>query len=148
MRFTFSAPEDGSIEQSIVNVADAVVYVPTIGCMNLAATVNVLLYDRMAKQEQTIDHSERVKKSRDVNNRLVFKGGSPDYLNKLRHQSPVSSLLLALQVTSHLSITAAFNNWIIGKALLARATGGSSSLVTLAASVADGCLLLAMFVSS
>lgn len=67
-------PEDGSIEQSIINRADAVVYVPTIGCMNLAATVNVLLYDRMAKQKQTIDHSERVKKSRDVNNRLVFKG--------------------------------------------------------------------------
>ncbi|WP_290704703.1 RNA methyltransferase [Amphritea sp.] len=66
-------PEDGSIEQSIVNMADAVVYVPTVGCMNLAATVNVLLYDRMAKQEQVIDHSERVKKSRDVNNRLVFK---------------------------------------------------------------------------
>ncbi|MBQ0755510.1 MAG: TrmH family RNA methyltransferase, partial [Amphritea sp.] len=64
---------DGSIEQSIVNTADAVVYVPTVGCMNLAATVNVLLYDRMAKQEQAIDHNERVKESRDVNNRLVFK---------------------------------------------------------------------------
>lgn len=69
-------PEDGSIDQSIVNVADAVVYVPTIGCMNLAASVNVLLYDRLAKQTVTIDHSERVKKSRDVNNRLVFKGSA------------------------------------------------------------------------
>jgi tRNA(Leu) C34 or U34 (ribose-2'-O)-methylase TrmL len=27
-----------------------VVYVPTIGCMNLAATVNVVLYDRLAKE--------------------------------------------------------------------------------------------------
>ena len=26
-----------------------VVYIPTIGCMNLAATVNVVLYDRLAK---------------------------------------------------------------------------------------------------
>jgi tRNA(Leu) C34 or U34 (ribose-2'-O)-methylase TrmL len=26
-----------------------VVYIPTTGCMNLAATVNVVLYDRMAK---------------------------------------------------------------------------------------------------
>jgi tRNA(Leu) C34 or U34 (ribose-2'-O)-methylase TrmL len=26
-----------------------VVYIPTVGCMNLAATVNVVLYDRMAK---------------------------------------------------------------------------------------------------
>ena len=25
------------------------IYIPTEGCMNLAATVNVVLYDRMAK---------------------------------------------------------------------------------------------------
>ena len=49
-------PEDGSIPQSLVDKADAVVYVPTIGCMNLAATVNVLLYDRLAKADMTIDH--------------------------------------------------------------------------------------------
>lgn len=66
-------PEDGSIDQSVVDIADAVVYVPTIGCMNLAATVNVLLYDRMAKQNNTIDHGERIKQSRDVNNRLVYR---------------------------------------------------------------------------
>lgn len=66
-------PEDGSIDQATVDAADAVVYVPTIGCMNLAATVNVLLYDRLAKQHSPIDHSERIKQSRDVNNRLVFK---------------------------------------------------------------------------
>ena len=39
-------PEDGTIAQEVINSADAVVYVPTIGCMNLAASVNVLLYDR------------------------------------------------------------------------------------------------------
>jgi len=66
-------PEDGSIDQSVVDLADAVVYIPTIGCMNLAATVNVLLYDRMAKQNNPIDHGERIKQSRDVNNRLVCK---------------------------------------------------------------------------
>ncbi|MBN1006037.1 RNA methyltransferase [Amphritea pacifica] len=66
-------PEDGSIEQSIVDLADAVVYVPTIGCMNLAATVNVLLYDRLAKQNREIDHGKLIKQSRDVNNRLVYK---------------------------------------------------------------------------
>lgn len=27
-----------------------IIYVPTNGCMNLAATVNVILYDRMAKE--------------------------------------------------------------------------------------------------
>lgn len=66
-------PEDGSIDQALIDAADAVVYVPTIGCMNLAATVNVLLYDRLAKQQMAIDHLERVRASRDVNNRLVVK---------------------------------------------------------------------------
>jgi tRNA(Leu) C34 or U34 (ribose-2'-O)-methylase TrmL len=63
-------PEDSSIPQEIINQSDAVVYVPTIGCMNLAATVNVLLYDRLAKSSQDIDHTQRIKQSRDVNNRL------------------------------------------------------------------------------
>ena len=67
-------PEDGSIEQTIVDRASAVVYVPTIGCMNLAATVNVVLYDRLAKSLETIDHGNRIKASRDVNNRLIYQG--------------------------------------------------------------------------
>lgn len=66
-------PEDGSIDQALIDAADAVVYVPTIGCMNLAATVNVLLYDRLAKQQLAINHVERVRASRDVNNRLVVR---------------------------------------------------------------------------
>lgn len=68
-------PEDGSIEQSLIDQADAVVYIPTITCMNLAATVNVVLYDRMAKmqKDKKIDHIEQIKKSRDANNRLIVK---------------------------------------------------------------------------
>ena len=66
-------PEDGSIPQDILNNADHVVYVPTIGCMNLAATVNVVLYDRLSKTKDLIDHEDRIKKSRDINNRLVVK---------------------------------------------------------------------------
>jgi len=66
-------PEDGSIQQSLICAADSVVYIPTIGCMNLAATVNVLLYDRIAKQKNTINHNERIKKSRDINNHLRVK---------------------------------------------------------------------------
>ncbi|HEY7771624.1 MAG TPA: RNA methyltransferase [Marinagarivorans sp.] len=65
-------PEDGSIEQAVIDRASAVVYVPTIGCMNLAATVNVVLYDRMAKSLGAIDHNRRIKASRDVNNRLSY----------------------------------------------------------------------------
>lgn len=70
-------PEDGSIEQDLIDQADAVVYIPTITCMNLAATVNVVLYDRMVKMKKDnsgeIDHIAQVKKSRDINNRLVVK---------------------------------------------------------------------------
>ena len=50
-------PEDGNLKQAVVNSADEVVYIPTLGCMNLAATVNVLLYDRLAKQKNIEDIS-------------------------------------------------------------------------------------------
>lgn len=63
-------PEDGSISQEIIDKADDVVYIPTIGCMNLAATVNVLLYDRLAKEGSTTASNELVRQSRDRNNRL------------------------------------------------------------------------------
>ncbi|MBD1574993.1 MULTISPECIES: RNA methyltransferase [Vibrio] len=66
-------PEDGSIDQSVVSKADAVVYVPTVGCMNLAATVNVLLYDRLAKSTQVEMGDELIKKSRDNRNHLIVK---------------------------------------------------------------------------
>jgi len=69
-------PEDGSIPQYMIDQADAAVYIPTIGCMNLAATVNVVLYDRLSKMDDRIDHKERIRNSRDTNNRLVLKSGS------------------------------------------------------------------------
>ncbi|SHE23775.1 TrmH family RNA methyltransferase [methanotrophic endosymbiont of Bathymodiolus puteoserpentis (Logatchev)] len=62
--------EDGTISQDIIDKADAVVYVPTVGCMNLAATVNVVLYDRMAKSTQRIESNELIRASRDRNNTL------------------------------------------------------------------------------
>lgn len=42
-------PEDGSLSKEVLAWCEEVVYIPTHGCMNLAATVNVLLYDRLAK---------------------------------------------------------------------------------------------------
>ena len=65
-------PEDGSIKQSLIDQADHVVYVPTVGCMNLAASVNVLLYDRLAKSVNSYNDS-LVRRSRDTNNRLLIK---------------------------------------------------------------------------
>jgi tRNA C32,U32 (ribose-2'-O)-methylase TrmJ len=60
------------LPQSVIDQADAVVYIPTVGCMNLAATVNVLLYDRLAKSYEKIDDKARIIASRDTNNRTVF----------------------------------------------------------------------------
>lgn len=47
--FYIFGPEDGSLGKSITDFCRDVVYVPTNGCMNLAACVNVVLYDRMSK---------------------------------------------------------------------------------------------------
>ncbi|MDC0610606.1 RNA methyltransferase [Vibrio sp.] len=71
-------PEDNSLPQELVNRADHVVYVPTVGCMNLAATVNVVLYDRLAKSNSIIDDEERVLASRDNRNRLTIKNNYPE----------------------------------------------------------------------
>ncbi len=68
--FYIFGPEDGSIEQEIIDQSDAVIYIPTIGCMNLAATVNVLLYDRLAKTRHIAAGNRRITQSRDRNNRL------------------------------------------------------------------------------
>lgn len=63
-------PEDGSIEQDIIDQADAVVYVPTVGCMNLSASVNVLLYDRLLKSSDSHASNTLIRDNRDTNNRL------------------------------------------------------------------------------
>jgi tRNA(Leu) C34 or U34 (ribose-2'-O)-methylase TrmL len=48
--FYIFGPEDGTLGTKITNRCRDVVYVETPGpCMNLAATVNVVLYDRCAK---------------------------------------------------------------------------------------------------
>lgn len=50
--FYIFGPEDGTLNRSIVENCPHRVVVPTAYCMNLAATVNVILYDRMAKSLQ------------------------------------------------------------------------------------------------
>lgn len=74
-------PEDGNLSQSLIDRADAVVYVPTVGSMNLAATVNVLLYDRLCKlppaatgaDKIAADNNALIRQNRDTNNRLRYK---------------------------------------------------------------------------
>lgn len=48
--FYVFGPEDGTLGPATTSWCRDVVYVPTRFCMNLAATVNVVLYDRMAKR--------------------------------------------------------------------------------------------------
>ena len=49
--FYIFGPEDGTLGATITDHCRDVIYVPTSNCMNLAATVNVVLYDRMAKRD-------------------------------------------------------------------------------------------------
>ena len=48
--FYIFGPEDGTLDPARFKAVQEVIYVPTHGCMNLAASVNVILYDRLAKQ--------------------------------------------------------------------------------------------------
>jgi tRNA(Leu) C34 or U34 (ribose-2'-O)-methylase TrmL len=47
--FYIFGPEDGTLGHAVLSWCRDVVYVPTNGCLNLAACVNVVLYDRMVK---------------------------------------------------------------------------------------------------
>lgn len=71
--FYIFGPEDGTISQQVIDRADAVVYVPTVGCMNLAASVNVVLYDRLAKSDATRAGDDLIRQSRDINNRVSVR---------------------------------------------------------------------------
>lgn len=48
--FYIFGPEDGTLGKVVTSWCRDVVYIPTAHCMNLAATVNVVLYDRMVKR--------------------------------------------------------------------------------------------------
>lgn len=47
--FYVFGPEDSSLGKDVLRWCRDVVVIPTNGCLNLAAAVNVVLYDRMAK---------------------------------------------------------------------------------------------------
>lgn len=56
--FYIFGPEDGTLDKTVRAWCTDVVYIPTVGCMNLAATVNVVLYDRLAKAHKKIKPAE------------------------------------------------------------------------------------------
>lgn len=71
--FYVFGPEDGCLSRELVYWCRDVIYIPTTGCLNLAATVNVVLYDRMAKSGFS-GSDELIRGSRDTNNRLKVAG--------------------------------------------------------------------------
>lgn len=50
--FYIFGPEDGTLGKIITDRCKFAVQIPTNFCMNLAATVNVVLYDRLAKAQK------------------------------------------------------------------------------------------------
>lgn len=50
--FYVFGPEDGTLGARVLSWCRDVLYVPTHGCMNLAACVNVVLYDRAVKRNE------------------------------------------------------------------------------------------------
>lgn len=50
--FYIFGPEDGTLGKRITEWCRDIIYIPTTFCMNLAATVNVVLYDRMVKRSK------------------------------------------------------------------------------------------------
>ena len=50
--FYIFGAEDATLGSRVTDWCRDIVYVPTRACMNLAATVNVVLYDRLAKAKQ------------------------------------------------------------------------------------------------
>ncbi|WP_045860542.1 RNA methyltransferase [Teredinibacter purpureus] len=65
--FYIFGPEDGTLKKEITDFCEDIVYIPTKGCMNLAATVNVVLYDRLAKGDNFSHHQNvlKIKKKSD-----------------------------------------------------------------------------------
>jgi tRNA(Leu) C34 or U34 (ribose-2'-O)-methylase TrmL len=66
-------PEDGTIQQEVLDRADSVVFIPTIESLNLAAAVNVMLYDRLAKMPASDCYKALIRESRDTNNHTKVK---------------------------------------------------------------------------
>lgn len=66
-------PEDGSLSQTLLNQCESAVYIPSFGCLNLAASVNVLLYDRAAKLHRQQSQISEFNMLKDNNNNLKFK---------------------------------------------------------------------------
>jgi len=71
--FYIFGAEDNTLGERITSWCRDIVYIPTAGCMNLAATVNVVLYDRLAKQ---LTKAANVKEQNDDDSRSNAEAAS------------------------------------------------------------------------
>ena len=65
--FYILGPEDGSVPESLIQAADSVVFIPCDHNLNLGAAANIVLYDRLSKQNYDKSNSG-IKHARDNNN--------------------------------------------------------------------------------
>lgn len=59
-------PEDGTIPQSVVDACDEAVFIPTRGCLNLAASVNVVMYDRWVALRSALQRRKHQQQEEEV----------------------------------------------------------------------------------
>lgn len=71
--FYLFGPEDGSLTQAQIDRCQEVVFIPSSGCLNLAASVHVVLYDRISKITRQTPDDALIRHSRDNNNRLKWR---------------------------------------------------------------------------
>lgn len=64
--FYIFGPEDGTLGKEVTSWCRDVIYIPTRGCLNLAASVNVVLYDRQKKRAREERLLERVEHQRRI----------------------------------------------------------------------------------
>jgi tRNA(Leu) C34 or U34 (ribose-2'-O)-methylase TrmL len=76
--FYIFGPEDGSLKKEITDFCEDIVYIPTKGCMNLAATVNVVLYDRLAKGDDFSFHQDPLRNKRNTSQVTSHNSGTGD----------------------------------------------------------------------
>ena len=66
-------PEDNNLTQQCIDQCDQVVFIPARHCLNLSATVNIVLYDRWMKSQNELskeDYNQMIRTSRDCRNNL------------------------------------------------------------------------------
>jgi len=76
--FYIFGPEDGTLDKSITSRCKETIYIPSKLCLNLAACVNVILYDRMMKQQYLSNILSEVNKSASLTLEQEYLYGTSD----------------------------------------------------------------------